>query len=324
MSLPAAWDWNVAVFCQNEQDVIVSCLKAIDAAAAGRRVLVCLIVNGSTDESAARAADYARGSNLDFMIVTIPAGDKSNAINAFNVILRVPARTYIYVDGYVTFTPTAFEGLAAELDRRPGAVAATGVCTNGRTMRHATRATLERGGVLHGQLHAFRPEFIDRMVERGIRLPIGIYWGDGLLGSMAAHDLDARGQPWVDGRIAGVAEAGYAIGSLSLFKPADLRRQFRRMVRQARGRLQNAAIKDLIYRSGYEGLPEYADTMVRDYLARSGVPKTSWRQRPLQWIALRQLRASRPFDPDRLRPRIVACSDPAVLDRVRSPRDVLR
>ena len=139
------------------------------------------------------------------------------------------------------------------------AMASTGVCLNGRTMRLATRRTLEEGGVLHGQLHALRPDFLDRMVARGIRLPIGMYWGDGLMGSMAAHNLDAMGAPWDNRRIVGVAEAGYEIPQLSVRSPGDIRRQLRRKSRQMRGKLQNLALRDVIYRLGYEGLPANAD-----------------------------------------------------------------
>ena len=93
------------------------------------------------------------------------------------------------------------------LEVDPFAVAVTGICANGRTMNLATENTLMVGGQLHGQLHAFRCDFFDRMVARRIKLPIGTYWGDGLMGSMAAHNLDALSEPWENRRIAGVAAA---------------------------------------------------------------------------------------------------------------------
>ena len=62
----------------------------------------------------------------------------------------------------------------------------------------------------------------------------------------------------------------------------DVRRHLRRKVRQMRGRIQNAAIKDLIYRAGYEGLPEDADELVESYLAVHGPPKVGWSERAFQ------------------------------------------
>lgn len=159
-------------------------------------------------------------------------------------------------------------------------------------MRLATEATLTVGGQLHGQLHSFRRDFIDRMVASDIKLPLGVYWGDGLLGSMAAHDLDALGKPWENRRVAGVAAATYDIPPSSFSKLRDLRQQFRRKIRQQRGRIQNAAIKDLIYREGYKGLPDDAEVMVADYLAMHGLPKVAWPDRLFQRLALQQARQS--------------------------------
>jgi hypothetical protein len=208
----------------------------------------------------------------------------------------VPAQLYFSVDGYVTIGPRSFEGLAAGLAGRPTAVAATGIAINGRTMHLSSGDILESGGNLQGQLHALRPGFVDRMVSQGISLPIGLYRGDGLLGSMAAHDLDAIGTQWDTRRVVGVAEATFEIPSLSLFVPRDLRRQFWRKVRQMRGHLENAAIKTVIYRRGFTALPAYADEMISSYLNDYGVPPTRLADQPFMRLALRQHRAARRAD----------------------------
>ena len=296
LPMPDELDWNVAVYCLNEEKRLQGCLDSVIAALAGCRALVTVVLNGSRDRSKDIAcASAAAGNPVE--VYQIAASDKANAINQFVYRLRSPARYYGAVDGYTRITPASFRALAARLAEDSRAVAATGVCTNGRTMKLATEETLTVGGRLHGQLHAFRREFLDRMVARGIKLPVGVYWGDGLLGSMAAHDLDAMGQPWDNKRVAGVAEATYEIPQLSPFKPDEVRRHLRRKVRQMRGRIQNAAIKDLIYRRGYEGLPDDADDMIASYLAAHGPPKVGWPDRGFQMLALRQSRAAPKPDP---------------------------
>ena len=295
-------DWNIAVYCLNEEKRLRGCLDSVLAAIGGCNALVTVILNGSQDGSAEIAKSFvAAGHPIELFRIT--AGDKANAINQFNYHLRSPARAYGGVDGYVQVAPTSFRAMGERLATDPDAMAATGICTNGRTMRLATKATLTVGGQLHGQLHSFRRDFIDRMVASGIKLPLGIYWGDGLLGSMAAHDLDALGKPWESRRIAGVAAATYEIPTLSVLRPRDLRQQFRRRIRQQRGRIQNAAIKDLIYRLGYKGLPEDADMMVLDYLASHRPPKAGWPDRWFQRIALDQAR--HPSTPADLLPHAV-------------------
>jgi hypothetical protein len=176
------------------------------------------------------------------------------------------------------------------LATRPEIVAATGVAANGRTMARNTQPTLSWGGHLHGQLHALRADFLDRFVARGLRLPIGIYYSDGLIGSMAMHDLDTIGVEWKTQRIGGSPGAVYEIPVLSPFRFADLKRQFHRKIRQQRGRLENLAIRSIVYDLNYEGLPEYADDMILGYVEKFGVPKVAWVDRPFQLLALRQVR----------------------------------
>lgn len=167
-------------------------------------------------------------------------------------------------------------------------------------MRLATPATLASGGRLHGQLHGLRRDFIDRLVGRGIRLPIGLYYGDGLVGSMAMHDLNSLNIEWDTSRIVGLSDASYEIPTLSVFRVRDLRRQFNRKIRQMRGRLENAAIREIIYMSGYEGLPEYSDDMIRAFLAEHDDPPVSLPDRPFMALAKRQARRVVRPSPERL------------------------
>ncbi len=296
------WNWNVAVFCRNERWSIGHCIESIADASRGHRTLITLIVNGSSDDSAALALEAATRRNIPIAVYTIPHGDKANAINQFFYNLREPARHYFFLDAYVKIGPNALAAMESCLAARPEAMAATGVAVNGRTMQRATRPTLTEGHRMHGQLHAIRPEFIDRLVARNIRLPIGLYYGDGLMGSMVLHDLDALKNEWVPSRIASHPEATYAIPMLSPFRPRDLKRQLQRKVRQMRGRLENLAIRDILYVHNYEGLPEYACDMVNGFLARNGPPAVGFLDRPFRMLALRGIRAARRPDTARLEP----------------------
>ena len=264
-------DWQIAVFGQNEAARIGACLTSIARASTSLRVLVTLILNGCTDNSAELALKAAEASALPLEIYTIQHADKSNAINRFFYDLRKPARYYCCVDGYATISSGTLIAFANALEKNPQANAASGIALTGRSEPLSTPQTVNVGGVLKGQLYSPTGQFLDRMVRSGVRLPIGLYRGDGLLGSMAAHDLDAIGKPWDNSRVIGVKDATFEIKPLSPFSSRDLKRQFRRMIRQARGRLENAAIKQTIYRSDYASLPEYADAMIADFLKNNPV-----------------------------------------------------
>jgi glycosyltransferase involved in cell wall biosynthesis len=305
------WDWNVAVFCRNERASIGRCIESIADASGDRRVLITLIVNGSTDDSAAVALQTAERRRAALAVYTIAFGDKSNAINRFFHDLREPARYYFFVDAYVKIGPAALVELEACLATRSDIVAATGVAANGRTMARSTQPTLSWGGHLHGQLHALRANFLDRFVARGLRLPTGLYCGDGLIGSMSMHDLDTIRVEWKTQRIGASPGAYYEIPMLSPFRYEDLKRQFQRKIRQQRGRLENLAIRSIVYDTNYEGLPEYADDMIVAYVDKFGLPKTSWLDRPFQMLALRRVRKSVRPSPEAMRPVLLRRVDGA-------------
>ncbi len=314
-------DVSIAVFCQNEAARIGDCIGSIAAAARAMRARATVIANGSSDGSASLALRAARDHGLAARAYTIAHGDKANAINHSLGDLREAADAHVFVDGYATIGKDALTGLVAALAANPHALAATGVAGNGRTMAAVTEETL-RGGRLHGQLHALRPGFVDRMAQEGIRLPVGLYRGDGLLGSMVCHDLDALKHAWDDSRIKGVAEARYAIPVLSPLRPADIARQLRRKVRRMRGQLENAAIQSVIYTHGYAALPDFADDMIAAWLAAGGAPEAGLADRPFMALALRRhARAIRP-SATALQPVFlgdVTPKDRAPPDRVRKP-----
>lgn len=301
-------DWHVAVYCANEERRLGACLDSLAAALAGRRALVTVVLNGSTDGSlgVARAGSPA---GLPIEIVQIPFRDKSNAINQFIHKLRAPARIYANVDGYAVIGASAFHAMEERLRSAPHAVAVTGVAANGRTMRKMGAQALRTGGVLHGQLHALRPEFLDRMTALGLRLPVGLYRGDGLLGSMAAHDFAPLSTPWDDSRIAAETRATFTLPSLSLLNRSDVERLFRRRVKQMQGLVENKAIASVICRSGYEALPEHVTDLIRTYLEDHGAPRVSPLEAPFQSLALSLAEKAEYPDPALLEPTRIAASN---------------
>jgi cellulose synthase/poly-beta-1,6-N-acetylglucosamine synthase-like glycosyltransferase len=170
----------VAVFGHNEARRIGCCLRAIAAAADGHPTRAIVILNGTTDESATVVRDIASKTSLEIELHTIAIADKSNAINQFLYLLRPEADLYAFVDAYAEIGPQALNAVAAALRRHPDAMAVSGVPMNGRSSRSVQAQTLGNG-VLNGQLFALRPDFVRRLTARGIRIPFGLYRGDGLL-----------------------------------------------------------------------------------------------------------------------------------------------
>ncbi len=298
--------WSVAVFGRNEAPTLGSCLAALAAAGRGINLEVAVMLNGCTDDSTLVARRAMERLGLHGLVCSIPFADKSNAINAWLHDLAPAADTYVCVDAYAMVAPDALQQLGAALAAAPTALAAAAMPSTGRSAQHL-RQTMRQYSGLHGSLFALRGGFVARLRAAGLRLPVGLYRGDGLLGAIVLHDLDAVGTARNDERIALVPKATWATPRLRPWRPADLVRYLRRQVRQARGRLESAAIREVIYRAGFAGLPADANRMIAEWAAadpRSRAPRF-WRD-PLGWLALRQARHATPPDPRSLVPEILA------------------
>ena len=285
--------FDIAVFAANEAGSLAPCIRALDRACHGNIGHISVILNGTTDNS----IDLLRNLELSHASLDVyfcPLPDKSNAINHFLYSIRDPAaHLHACVDAYVKVHHQALQALADALSTHPHAHIASGVPLTGRS----AKAIIESSGAgVRGNLFAMRPTFVERLVSAGLRLPIGLYRGDGLLGSFAMHDLDPA-NPWDTDRVVGVLDAYYSFKPLSVFRWRDIRRQYNRVIRQALGRVEIAAIQRIIYYdgsvgkpNGFSDLPSDGHEMVNEYL-RSNV---SFPPRPYRWLARYAIRHGSP------------------------------
>ena len=81
---------------------------------------------------------------------------------------------------------------------------------------------------------------------------------------------EAEAAEGVAAQAAGLGTAAAPAGRLE-FRLADIRRQFNRIVQQARGLCEILAIKNIIYSRGYEALPKYADDMLVELFSAGNV-----------------------------------------------------
>ncbi len=294
-------EWSVAVFAYNEAAFLPKCLMALAKAGQGRAMEVTVLLNGSTDASPARAMAGLRAAGLRGSVYLIPHPDKSNAINQFLHAVRPDAETYIFVDAYAAVAPDALSLLADALRRAPSAQGAAAVPSTGRSAAKL-RVEMELHGGLHGSLFALRGSFVARLAERGIRLPVGMYRGDGLIGSFLFHDLDALEGGWSRERVVVEPRATWSAPPLKPWRWQDARRQWRRMVQQGRGRLQWPAVRSAIYdrtrppgEGGFAALPALADRKVLEWLASAPEERRPrWWRDPFATLALRQMRRAPP------------------------------
>jgi hypothetical protein len=294
-------EWSVVVFARNSADVLLPCLEGLAVAAAGRRARITVLLNGNTDNSADVVRRFARDASIEVDVQEIPFGDKSNAWNQFIHGCRPEAQTYFFVDSYAVPTAGALAALDRALQNAPGANAAAAVPSSGRSAA-ATRANMMRTPALHGSLFALRGRFVRRLWVSGLRLPAGLYRGDGLIGSFVVNDLDGRKFAWNLEHISVAPDATWTVTPVSkLRRPQQI---WNRLVRQARGLMEDQAIKERTYHIGFEQLPRFADAMIADWIAADpATRRPSWRRNPLGWLAARKLQPHREPDEQALAAR---------------------
>jgi glycosyltransferase involved in cell wall biosynthesis len=281
--------WQIGIFCHNEQERIRACIESVDRAARSADAVIHVFLNGSTDGSLAALRNAASRSPV--VIHEIRAACKSSAINLFLHTICGPdlqADAVICVDGNVIVDEDALIHLHAALAREPSAMAASGTARTGRSYAASARANAAEGGHICGSLFALRPDFVRRMVQQDIRLPEGLYRGDGLLGRFARSDLDWQGTE-LPSRIVGVLEATFQSYSLSARRPSHLVRQLKRKTRQIRGLIENAAIREHATRLPFRRLPANAYDMMHAYLQEHPKPRVGLADMPFMLAALWQV-----------------------------------
>ena len=254
----AQLDISVVVIARNDAWPLPSVLQAIGEQIAENSVL-SVYVNGSEDDTLGIAKKFAANSSFPVRVWNIEFGDKSNAWNWYIHHSGLEAKAHVFIDGYSVIAKGSLQAL---LDGLAQAKGATAVPSFGPSAAKTRAVMLQHGG-FHGSYHVLAGGFVERLRSLRIFLPVGTYIQDSFIGSMLMHDLDALNGAWTDGNIA-VVEAATWKTMKSVWR--DPGRYMQRKINKARGKIEIAAFKEIIYKKGFGALPPNADLMLRDYI----------------------------------------------------------
>ncbi|HJV24480.1 MAG TPA: hypothetical protein VJ673_02290 [Aromatoleum sp.] len=288
----------VSVFSSREDvdTLMASVTAAIDAvqALAGE---VDVLVNGNralADACAVRMAGSLRGGReaTHVRLWFIPLGDKAHTWNTYVHQLWPSAATSFFIDGYAVVEPSSLSLMHKLLAASSEALAASAVPSVGASAPRLKAEMLSRGG-LHGNLYALRGQAMERIRERGFRLPLGLYRTDAVLGAAICFGLDPANHGWNRQRITVHPEATWRFEPLHWWRPSDLLSHARRSVRQEQGVLENLAVRRHFdeRRLPCESLPRSALELIDDWMVTDSAKAAAlMRRRPLARVALNQLR----------------------------------
>ncbi|MEO8482749.1 MAG: hypothetical protein ABI634_11100 [Acidobacteriota bacterium] len=241
--------WSVVILSSREDvETLASSIDAARAAVAGRHVVIDVMVNGNArlaEQIAARFAAPASASSASatIRVWSLVMPDKANAWNQYVHHVWPGASVTFFVDGYASANVDALDRLADALDSSKRALAAAAVPSVGRSAA-ALRDLMMKEPQINGSLYALRGETVRALRSEAVRMPIGLYRQDGLLGSALMFGLDPVAHPWDPDHIVVASGASWTRRVESVWNVRDLANNLDRMKRQALGRFEALAIRE--------------------------------------------------------------------------------
>ncbi|MDR3369912.1 hypothetical protein [Rhodoferax sp.] len=243
--------WAVVIFACRESPLQLR--RTLEAAlrSAAHCSVVHLLVNGNPTLADALAAELRLRQGAlelppaspDLKVWSIPLADKANAWNQYLHRLWAGEEITFFVDGYVRLNPDAVTLLGNVVAANAQALGGSGVPTMGRSAK-AIRETMILNTGYHGNFCCIKGDTIGQMRAKQIRLPVGLYRTDSLMGAILSYSLDPSTHVWDDVRIQVHPTASWQIDAAKWWRMNDLQAFFRRRLRQARGELEKAAFSE--------------------------------------------------------------------------------
>lgn len=270
LSAPAD-PWSVSIFAARESvteltDTILSVFQS-----SSRPIHLEILVNGNStlaQELCLQASTVNWPSSFRVRIWSVGLGDKSNAWNVAIHEAWAGETLAFFLDGYVHPLPGALDRLGEAVLENAAQLGGSGLPSASFTSS-GLRDSMMRHGGFHGNLCCLTGGAVNRMRERGIRLPLGLYRGDGLLGAFLFLGFDVNGD-WRASRVHLHQQECWSTAKKSYLSPSTWRGAWRRRKRQARGVLENLALRDwlTVERIDPSSWPSDIEDLVRDWAAR--------------------------------------------------------
>ncbi|EHJ05142.1 glycosyltransferase family A protein [Marinobacter manganoxydans] len=276
--------YSVVTFAYNEEKTIAQTIRSILVNCDHRITKLTVVANGCTDQTVEVAHASMQGAAVACEVVELSLGDKCNAWNEYVYHHLPKADVHFFVDSDVTFTDQAFPKLLEQLINSPTKNAVTGLPQTGRNIRQYIELATSYS-CLFGNLYGLKNEFIQRLAQQGIRLPIGLSWIDAQITKLVNDNLEHQKDDYQP-RVTFVEGVGYRFDSLKPWKPDDIRLYINRICRYKAGQLQEPYLDALPFTEW----PATMNEINRDIL-RQGVTFTALgKVAPFRHKVLKRLR----------------------------------
>lgn len=313
LTSPSIHAWAVAVFAARENaETLAATLRSIVNAAC-KPTVIDVMVNGNPG-LATHLISHIKLINKCSAMATVRLwvvhlGDKAHAWNQYVHHVCPGANLYFFVDGYVCLEPDALQLLDDGLAANHESLAGTGVPSTGRTAVSLRQQMLAEGGI-HGNLFVLKAQTLHTLQQRHFNLPLGIYRTDPTLGAALAFGLDPSTHAWdIKARVFVHPQATWTTSEKKWWRYAELKSQFKRMLRQGQGILENKAVENFlaVQKHSPEQLPRTAAELVLAWVKNNPREATAvlWGA-PLSRLALQKFREPRDWSSANISPQLIS------------------
>ncbi len=296
---------NIAIFASRERvgELTKTISSAISTAPA--KSVIDIVINGNTP-LALKIKDTLTTSgnvkNHSIRAWSIPAADKANAWNQHIHLIGNKDMDCIYVDGYVQLKNDSISKLQETLTRNPTALGSSGAPTSGLSSKKIIAAMKVDGG-FHGNLCIISAKALSQVRDMNIKLPLGMYRVDSLMGALLSFGLSNSNRKWQPKLNIPVSfESTWYCTEKKWYSIKDVRAWIKRRERQARGKIENAAIKQLLVHEGtrLQDIPRDVATLTRAWasITQASATKINYPKK-----AIKQLMSYTPPHPSELTPQ---------------------
>ena len=236
---------NLVIFSSRENISTISKTISCAIKAVPDGSFVDVLVNGN--QELAEQIDLWVSQNMRFVnhlsIWYIPLSDKGNAWNQHIHKIWRNNMNSIYMDGYVRLSRNDICALSETLRCKKSALGTSGVPTVGKSAK-VIRQTMHKDGGFHGNLCAIKLEALNQLRDRNIRIPLGMYRVDSIMGAYLSFNLDNKIFAWDPHQYLPVTStATWENEEKKWYRWRDVFAWIKRRNRQAKGKFENAAVK---------------------------------------------------------------------------------
>lgn len=246
MTDTAQHSYSVVSFAYNEGDSINATIRSIISNSDKRLKNITIVANGCTDNTAEIAKETLnKYAPCSFKVVQLEIGDKCNAWNHYIYHHLAECEVVFFTDSDLTFSENAFPKLFDKL-LATNQLAIAGLPQTGRNIAQYVEL-VENYSCLFGGLYGVKQQFLTRLKNENIYLPMGLNWIDSQITKLINHNLSTDKSIYTH-QVTFEPNIGYHFESLKPWKPSHIKLYLNRLVRYKTGQLQESYLDNLPFR----------------------------------------------------------------------------